>query len=444
MKPARARRLALGALVLLAAQTGSASTLERAQGGAPSVSPAQPPASSPVRRPAARLRLESPDRGGERGPALKLTTTLVAGAEASAEQRAAAVARWQAINAQPEDLLRTAQRVQALDKDIQGVRETMLRNDARLTDLRGQLERVQRERYASGLVYSLLAALLAGAAAAVFLWRRRRRQVEMPDWWRSQTLTGPDTGFGFEALTTAARVPNTAPVPLSPVDVDLNSFERRAGLHGIDAEGLSDIQQQADFFVSLGEYEQAVEVLRRHIVACPTASPMAWLDLLDIFHKLQRRGDYEEVRGEFQRAFNAQVPSFDAYRDEAHGLEAYPQALSRIQALWPSRRVLDVIEDSVFRQPGEGAEAFGLQAYRELLLLHGIASELVEPQADADAGDAAGPLSVFMRTHVQPLSASMAWKAQAGAQLAPIGFTDIGLDINLEEMAAQAAEAGRP
>ena len=54
--------------------------------------------------------------------------------------------------------------------------------------------------------------------------------------------------------------------------------------------------------------------------------------------------------------------------------------MARIVALWPSHKVLEVIEESIFRKPGsvEG-EAFDLDAYRELLLLYAIAKEVVEP-----------------------------------------------------------------
>ncbi|QDL37743.1 hypothetical protein [Rhodoferax sediminis] len=87
-------------------------------------------------------------------------------------------------------------------------------------------------------------------------------------------------------------------------------------------------------------------------------------------------------------------------------LEAYPAALSRIEALWPSIQVLDVIEASIFRRPGTSdaeGEPFDPEAYRELLLLFSIAREvavstgadkhLEAPRATAMLPDTMPPLT---------------------------------------------------
>jgi hypothetical protein len=77
--------------------------------------------------------------------------------------------------------------------------------------------------------------------------------------------------------------------------------------------------------------------------------------------------------------FNAQVPAFDDYTMDSHGLEFYVAAWTRIESLWPTPKVLDVLEESIFRKPDSRSEVFSLAAYRELLLLHSIAKKIIAP-----------------------------------------------------------------
>ncbi len=51
------------------------------------------------------------------------------------------------------------------------------------------------------------------------------------------------------------------------------------------AEELFDIQEQADFFMSLDQPEQAIEVLKNHITENVETSALAYMDLFDIYHR---------------------------------------------------------------------------------------------------------------------------------------------------------------
>jgi hypothetical protein len=190
-------------------------------------------------------------------------------------------------------------------------------------------------------------------------------------------------------------------------------------------------------------------------------SPLTYLDLFKLYHDLGRRKDYDELRGEFSRSFNAQLPVFDAFKEQGDGLEVYKDAMGRIESLWNTPQVLDAIEESIFRKPGESSESFGLEAYRELLLLYAIANEFVDPQADdaaaiaalgdeptarlaGDAGQAlpvARPTvrvpEVFLPTSPQPIAGVFAGR---GGNYVPLrssiannvpGRQGVGLDIDL-------------
>src|SRR5690606_27774432 len=126
--------------------------------------------------------------------------------------------------------------------------------------------------------------------------------------------------------------------------------------------------------------------------------------------------------------FTGEVPDFDRFDQPSASLEYYARALSRIVALWPSPRVLDVIEESIFRKPGlPGAERFTLEAYRELLLLYHVASEVAGPNRGEDAAR-------YSDTSLQPLNAMPLTERPAAdpdTRLVPPSSPNVGLDIDL-------------
>ena len=164
--------------------------------------------------------------------------------------------------------------------------------------------------------------------------------------------------------------------------------------------------------------------------------------------------EYQNLTAEFTRLFNADLPMFDAFRDQTRGLEAYQATLSQIASFWHTDTALKVIEDSVFREAGRTSEALDLEAYRELLLLHSIAKDLSENQGvKADSNDqtdwpmSGSPASVrpddllpgnFNQTIPQKLSPVINApgietghsEIRSGAFQKPVGAR-IGLDIDL-------------
>jgi pilus assembly protein FimV len=166
----------------------------------------------------------------------------------------------------------------------------------------------------------------------------------------------------------------------------------------VAAEELFDIQEQADFFLSLGQPDQAIEVLKNHITDNVETSALAYMDLFDIYHRTNRQADYTELREEFNRVFNAQVPEFAKYGAQSNGLEDFPHVLSNIQAAWSRPlQAQDVIEESIFRHPDQDHQTLDMAAYRELMLLYALAKELARPDA------AYSMLPISMQTPVLPI-----------------------------------------
>ena len=443
---------------------GAASKLESSL---PSAQQRAQPATRPAARAVTRggrprLTVDLLDLAPERDPQLRSSAGLTGTPTTDEQVRAQAAARWRSINAQPEDVLRDLQRVQALENDVKALRGLVAGNDSTLVELRQQLTQARQERTLTLAAIALLALLLA--AVVVTWWLRRRDRDGSGDWWRRRDPAAdaaagavaatvlPPSGPAparpgamdlrvdesmFESLKKVPRVPvmpsaaalaraqattptpRPTPAPARPAAVGEPltgpaSFHpgfqssSMASMRMVKAEELVDIQQQADFFMSLGQTEQAVDVLESHIHHNTETSALVWLDLLAIYRSLKRRQDYELLRGDFQRTFNAEVPAYDSTPTVSGGLEDYPRALTRIAALWPSPKVMDVIEESIFRKPGiEGAEPFDLEAYRELVMLYNLGREVVRSDTIASGEHdslSESPKSSFHETSMQPLS----------------------------------------
>ena len=406
-----------------------------------------------------RLKLDLLEPGTEREPILRASSELLTLPSGDPQQRASAAALWQALNAQPQEMLRDGQRLKALEMDVARMLTQSRMTDKAVSDLRVQLEQSRSERFSNWLVYTLAALLFLTWLTAAYLWTRNRREhgeERSSPWWRKglgpddraamdvapQGLAGAsredrpahpgvttpgrfEPGFGFDGadpLFETARGSSTVPPagrfktmePLAARDrtefsISLPSMTGMPRI--VNAEELFDVQQQADFFVSLGDFDKAIEVLRHHIADNVETSALAYLDLFDLYHQLGRKTDYETLSEEFNRTFNAQVPAFASYQAATQGLESYTAALSRIVSLWPTPKVLEVIEESIFRKPDSRSEVFSLAAYRELLLLHAIAKRVVDPsdgQKKTALNATPKPATPgFAHTSIQPLSAQL-------------------------------------
>ena len=382
-----------------------------------------------------RLKLDLLDLTSPVEPSLRASSELLTQPTADAGARAQAALIWRAINAKPEDVLRDAARLQSIEAEVRGMQDVTKRQTQELSTLKSDLVRAQQERYANPLVYLLGLLALVALGGAIYFYRLGRR-LNSP-WWGSNSKFDANadgrradrarpqamrTGSGSQADGTAsgqsaeptgwqavagATMQAQSAGMLSgayklPGNLDGAGKQRtaettdgrRAALResvvsdfepnmpgtvrAVNAEELFDIQQQADFFLSLGQHAQAIDILKNHISENVETSALAYLDLFSIYHQVGQRDEFEDLRGDFNMVFNAQVPSFDDYGHSSRGLEQYQAAMSRIQELWPSPKVLEVIEESIFRKPELDGQPFELTAYRELMLLYAMAKDIID------------------------------------------------------------------
>ncbi len=211
------------------------------------------------------------------------------------------------------------------------------------------------------------------------------------------TLENEVTPSVLQALTgQSSQLPESA---VERTDPSLQSVPGRHALpRDVSIEELIDLEQQADFFVALGQDDAAVSLLTEHLRQTGGASPLPYLKLLEIHRRRDQREDYERARGRFNQRFNAYAPEWDVGLQSGRSLEDYPGVLPRLQQVWG--KPLDgmaELEALLFRK--SRGELFDLPAYRDVLFLYALARDLLDREsADSGSVDLLLPIGVYANT----------------------------------------------
>jgi hypothetical protein len=266
-------------------------------------------------------------------------------------------------------------------------------------------------------------------------------QAELPD---GDAAGGQASGRAAHTSPPVAAVAATAAVSAAVQQAEASKARRM-----VQPGELFDVQQQAEFFISVGEHQQAIELLNSHIATHEDSSPLAYLELLHLYYTLSRRDDFDQLRARFARHFNARVPAMPGFTDKGSSLlQGYPEQLARIEALWPSDEVEACLAHCLFKQEGaaeaDAPEPFDLAAFDELLLLLSIArttpagsrgepgprerttprmvpgSAAAEGQAGADAAASASPSAI--PAAIAPASATLGvdWLSELQPRVQPL------------------------
>jgi pilus assembly protein FimV len=152
----------------------------------------------------------------------------------------------------------------------------------------------------------------------------------------------------------------------------------------VSIEELIDLEQQAEFFIVLGQDDAAIDLLVDHLRSTGGSSPLPYLKLLEIYHRRGEHASYERMRARFNHRFNAYAPEWGVDLTHGRSLDSYPSVIPRLEQVWP--RPLDAmaeLEALLFRK--SRGELFELPAYREVLFLYSLARDLLDREA-ADTG----------------------------------------------------------
>ena len=389
------------------------------------VSPQRPTAEKLSEKTRARLKLEPLDLTIERDPQLKSSTQMLSVPAANLLERSTAAALWKALNAQPEDILREAEKVQALESSVRSLQDQNKKSELSITGLNTNLTQAQEERYSNPLVYLLAFLLLAAIAAMAFLLRRQLVKDPKEDdkrrWWRKneeglkhnkQWSDSFLTGEGHSPESDSALSPSLRPYLSTRAGVDIDLGVRPRGytesklksqtnqdsgflisgqsMHRaeyslnmpnfsrvVNAKELVDFQQQIDFFLSIGQIDEAIDVLKSHIADTPATSVVAYLELFGLYYQTGRTEGFEALRDVFYKRFNSQMPEFERFNEAGAGLDAHPVELAVIESAWPSGKTLEIIGELMSKRHEFTEEAFSLEAYRDLALLHAVAADIL-------------------------------------------------------------------
>ena len=289
---------------------------------------------------------------------------------------------------------------------------------------------------------------------SVRLWIRARSA----QWWSGPVPT-PAPSDAPLTVAPAAAVPVPVPViapesaaaPLAADDVfEVPTFPHEAEPptaapvappRELSVEELMDLEQQAEFFIVLGQDEAAIDLLMSHVRSDGGISPLPYLKLLEIYRRRGEVDAYQRIRERFNRRFNAYAPDLEADLQEGRSLVDYPETIERLQSLWSApTRVMQTLDASLFRR-NKGDATFDLPAYRELLFLYAVARDLAESVGvpPSTGVDLLLPLDDSADEPVSRLSASPGTVASDYADTATLP-----VDLNLaDHQAATASEPGR-
>jgi hypothetical protein len=382
---------------------------------------ASPP---PRAEPAPRLRLEAAEPPPRSAEAIAVEQAIEAVAQAASAARAAASA---ASAAQA--------RVAALEREVGDLRGQARQQGEAAAELRRQLE---ASRGSTRWLMPLMLLVLALAALAMWLaWRMTQLQKQREAAWRQ--VVAPPPAVATASEITPSRQP-TAPIPFVTSEMappqaspsrprggapawpppaptprpvwpesipppaearadaadDAQRTQPLSAMPGptaaeagaardVTIEELIDLEQQAEFFVVLGQDEAAIDLLVEHLRHTGGGSPLPYLKLLEIYQRRSDREAYERMRSRFNQRFNAYAPEWGADLAAGRTMEDYAGVVPRLAQVWA--RPLDAmaeLEALLFRR--SRGELFELPAYREILFLYSVARDLLDREA-ADSGD---------------------------------------------------------
>lgn len=429
---------------------------------------------------AGRLVLDPVEAEAMSIPDLRMAATLGSPTQADDQspdliaRRQAAAALWLAMNASPEQMLQDRSRLQELEQRLAQLKQESSHAQERVVALQA---RVQQAESASGsgkwLMLLGLIALGALALAAYLFKQLRANKRQTESWWQSQSSmqsiepgVGDDSELGNTtaefvhlASSTASEssdalltrqpgyaqlhqlVPDAPPAaigvpPTAPTAITVSHHNEP--LREVSVEELIDLEQQAEFFVVLGQDDAAIDLLEGHVQNTTGASPLPFLKLMDIYRRVGKRAAYERVQAEFNQRFNAYAPAWDSDLQQGHTLADYPGVVERLQDLWSSPiKAMAVLEKSLTR-PESGEDTFELPAYRELLFLYAVARDLSEREVQDRT-------SVDLLLPVMDLSSNEPAASVHGESVAPLMATrpikalpevrpSMSLDLHLDDL----------
>ncbi len=298
-------------------------------------------------------------------------------------------------------------RLASLEESLTALRAEKQETEAKLALLQARAAELRRESSQLALALIAMGLAFAGAVGAlIWKWRSIPRSKS-----RASEVAGTDSErssqVDTEHLDTIPESerrpagdgaePTTRPMALAQVQ-DRPESEFLPQVDGpareMTVEELIDLEQQVEFFLVLGQLDEAVDRLTELIDSGSCVSPLPYLNLLDI---LQRRGDreaHQRLRERFAARFNAPAPEWTPEPLPGRGADENPSLIARLQALWPTHaRAMETLAGWLLRRDPSGP-IFELSTYCDLLDLHSVARDLCEHEHLSRGVDVLLPMEI--------------------------------------------------
>lgn len=373
----------------------------------------------------ARLRLEPADRSAEVAAAEQ--------AAASAAELAASVASAAALAASEAQAAAQQQReaLQAMQKQMDSLKTQAEAADRNIAQMRLSLRESQEWSDRLLLAAWVLGAVVIALLAGVF-WLVRQKASAPADkatssWWNADSQRPAEsTQFGAKAVSAASMPPNvddsqawpssasvqdTAVDVLTAVDsmrgyadepvaepaIDLKPkaapFVSATELPWLSADELIDLEQQAEFFVALGQDGSAVSLLEQQLCGVGGGGAWPYLKLLEIYRRLEDRDSYERVREGLDRRFGPSPTGWTDGRTSGRPLDSYPEVTRRIESAWIEPAQAMRLIGSLMVHGDEESGLFDLTAMADLQSLYLLArASMASQPAEVDTVDFLLPL----------------------------------------------------
>ncbi|MFZ6861118.1 type IV pilus assembly protein FimV [Undibacterium sp. Ji67W] len=155
-----------------------------------------------------------------------------------------------------------------------------------------------------------------------------------------------------------------------------NFFSSRT--NSVKVEEISDVTQEAEFWMSVNDPERAIEILEPQAELDHPESPVPWLYLLDLYRVVGNKDKYDPLRDRFVVFFNANVPEFeiDPATLPVRHLDDFEHLSKKICSMWSTNEILPFLESLLIDDRDGKRMGFELPVYRDILLLISIANEL--------------------------------------------------------------------
>lgn len=168
---------------------------------------------------------------------------------------------------------------------------------------------------------------------------------------------------------------------------DNDQLEYYSGAAQLKVEELSDVIQEADFWIALNDPSRAIEVLETYGLGATPDSPAPWLYLLSLYRDVGRGDDYLTLQRRIKEIFNVLIPEWGHHppQEIVLSLADYPVAAKKIIDFWGTAMIAQYLDNLLLDNRRGQREGFPLSVYKEILKLSSTARGVSDAEGEEPA-----------------------------------------------------------